>query len=181
MKIRLNEIPEDGRDYHFTRNTGEINADLQDLIQNTPYDLKFTIRPLNNKDYALKGLLTTQTQELCSLCGETFKLSLNAKINEILIESAGADKELEKQSRSNHFSELTENGPSVIEYKDDVFEMGEFAHESAAINIPFNPKCENCLKSDTGKAFNYDEDMGSFEKAKDQENPFNVLKGLKIN
>jgi len=181
MKIKLNEIPENGRDYHFNRKTGEINADLQDLIQDTPYELNFSIRPLNTKDYELKGLLQTHTQEFCSLCGENFKFNVNAKINEILIESAGADKDLEKQSRSNHFSELNENGPSVLEYNDDEFDLGAFAHESAAINIPFNPKCENCIKSDTGVPFKYDEDMGNFEKAKEKENPFNVIKGLKIN
>ncbi|MBC7456771.1 MAG: DUF177 domain-containing protein [Bdellovibrionaceae bacterium] len=181
MKIKLNEIPENGRDYILNRKTGELNDVLQDLIQTTPYDLKFSIRPLNSKDYELKGTLETHTQELCSLCGDTFKFNLNVKINEILIESAGADKDLEKQSRSNHFSELNENGPSVIEYNEDTFELGEFAHESAAINIPFNPKCESCLKTDTGKLFKYDEDMGNFEKAKEKENPFNVLKGIKIN
>jgi uncharacterized protein len=181
MKIKLNEIPENGRDYQLNRSTGEINADLQDLIQDAPYDFKFSIRPLNSKDYELKGLLETHTQELCSLCGETFKFKVNAKIHEILIESAGADKELEKQTRSNHFSELNEGGPSVIEYTDAVFELGDFAHEAAAISIPFNPKCESCLKSDTGDIFRYDEDMGNFEKAKEKENPFNVLKGFKMN
>lgn len=181
MKIKLNEIPADGREYTFNRKTAELNAVLQDLIADNPYDVKFFINPLNTKDYELKGKLTTHTQELCSLCGETFKFNVNAKIHEILIESAGADKELEKQSRSNHFSELNETGPSVVEYHDGVFEAGDFIHETAAISIPFNPKCESCLKSDTGEPFRYDEDMGNFEKAKEKENPFNVLKGLKIN
>lgn len=181
MKIKLNEIPEDGRDYHVNRATGEINADLKDLIQDHPYDLKFTIRPLNSKDYELRGVLETHTEEQCSLCGDNFPFKIKAKMHEILIEAAAPDKELEKQTRTNHFSELHESGPSVIEYKDEVFEMGAFAHEAAAISIPFNPKCENCLKTDTGKPFKYDEDMSKFEKAKEKENPFNVLKGLKIN
>jgi uncharacterized protein len=181
MKIKLNEIPESGREYHLTRTTGELNTDLQDLIADHPYELKFYIRPLNTKDYELKGSLATHTKELCSICGENFKFNIIPKIHEILIESAGQDKELEKQSRSNHFSELNENGPSVIEYSDAAFELGEFTHEAIAISIPFNPKCETCLKSDTGVPFRYDEDMGTFEKAKEQENPFSVLKGLKIN
>lgn len=181
MKIKLNEIPADGRDYHFNRATGELNADLKDLISDNPYDLKFSIHPLNTKDYELKGSLKTHTEELCSLCGDTFQFNISPKIHEILIEAAGSDKELEKQSRSNHVSELNDSGPSVIEYHDDAFELSEFTHESIAISIPFNPKCETCLKSDTGEAFRYDEDMGNFEKAKEKENPFNVLKGLKIN
>ena len=189
MKIKLNEIPEDGREYSLNRTTGEINSDLQDLIADHPYDLKFSIRPLNSKDYELKGTLETHTKELCSLCGETFKFKVKTKIHEILIESAGADKELEKQSRSNHFSELNESGPSVIEYDDATFNVGSFTHEVIGLNIPFNPKpeldadgsCKVCLQTNMNQTFKYDEDMGTFEKAKEQENPFAVLKGLKIN
>lgn len=189
MKIKLNEIPQEGRDYSFNRGTAELNADLKDLIADHPYDLQFTIRPLNTKDYELKGTLKTHTEELCSLCGETFKFKVETKIHEILIEAADKDKELEKQSRSNHFSELNEDGPSVLEYENAVFEVGEFTHEVIAINVPFNPKpelqedgsCKVCLKSNMNQSFKYDEDMSSFEKAKDKENPFNVLKGIKMN
>jgi uncharacterized protein len=189
MKIKLNEIPEDGRHYTINRTTGELNQDLQDLIADHPYDFEFSITPLNKSDYELRGTVNTTTDELCSLCGDTFKFKVQAKIHEILIEAAPEEKGLEKQSRSNHFSELNESGPSVIEYKDDVFEFGQFGHEVIALNIPFNPKpeqtangdCKVCLKTNMTQPFKYDEDMGVFEKAKEKENPFNVLKGLKIN
>jgi uncharacterized protein len=189
MKIKLNEIPEDGREYHLNRKTGEINTELQDLIADHPYELKFTIRPLNSKDYELKGSIETHTKELCSLCGETFKFKVNTKIHEILIESAGEDKELEKQSRSNHFSELNQSGPSVLEYKDATFDVGPFTHEVIGLSVPFNPKpeleadgsCKVCLQANMNQSFRYDEDMSTFEKAKEQENPFSILKGLKIN
>lgn len=189
MKIKLSEIPEDGREYHLNRKTGELNDDLKDLIADHPYELHFSIRPLNSKDYELKGTLETHTNELCSLCGETFKFNIKTKIHEILIESAGADKDLEKQSRSNHFSELNESGPSVIEYSDATFEVGDFTHEVIGLNVPFNPKpeleddgsCKVCLQANMNQIFKYDEDMSNFEAAKDKQNPFNVLKGLKLN
>ena len=32
MKIKLNEIPENGRDYKINRKSAELNEDLKDLI-----------------------------------------------------------------------------------------------------------------------------------------------------
>ena len=189
MKIKLNEIPENGRNYHLTQATGELKDSLNDLVADRDYDVQFSITPLNSKDYELRGQVTATTEELCSLCGDTFKFKINTKIHEILIEAPEINKAGEKQSRSNHFSELNESGPSVIEYADDVFEFGAFSHEIIALAIPFNPKpeltasgdCKVCLKTNMSQGFKYDEDMGIFEKAKEKENPFNILKGLKIN
>ena len=104
-------------------------------------------------------------------------------MNEILIPKPN-DKELEKQTRSNHFSELDETAPSVSEYKNEVFELGDLVHEAIAISIPFNPKpeqnddgsCKVCLKTTLTDAFMYDEKLS----IETQVSPFNVLKDVKI-
>ncbi len=187
MKINLNEIPENGREFELSHKSAELTSEIKDLVGSHPYEVKFSITPLNTHDYELKGQIQTTTSEICSLCGETFNFKINTRLHEILIQSAGPDKELEKQSRSNHFSELNESGPSVTEYHGHTFEVGEFSHQAIALSVPFNPKpeadadgnCKVCLKMNLNQEIKYDEDMGNFEKAKEKENPFNVLKNLK--
>lgn len=189
MKINLNEIPTDGRQYHLNRKSAELTPALKDLVGDHDYDVQFTITPLNSKDYELRGHVKTMTSEVCSLCGETFDFKIKAPLHEILIEAAGPDKELEKQSRSNHFSELNEGGPSVTEYSDSTFYAGEYTHQAIALAVPYNPKpeadeqgnCKVCLTMNLNQEIKYDEDMSIFEKAKEKENPFQVLKKLKLN
>lgn len=187
LQIKLHEVPEEGREYIYNKATGELNESLRDLIENNDYHATLFIKPLNHKDYALTGTIKTQTVETCSLCGETFKFPTSARINEILI-PAVANKEKEKQSRSNHFSELDESTVGVSEYKSDVFDMGEHLHEAVALSVPFNPKpvqnadgsCTVCLKSIQLGEFNYDENMGSIDSTAEKPNPFNVLKDFKV-
>ena len=57
MKIKLNEVSEIGKEYIFNRSTGELNFDLKDLIGDLPYEAEISIRPLNSKDYEVKGLI----------------------------------------------------------------------------------------------------------------------------
>lgn len=183
MKIKLHEIPEEGREYTYNRNTGELNAALADLIEDAPYEAKIFIRPLNTKNYDVAGYIKSQTTELCSQCGESFKYKAEAKVHEILI--PGAEEIKNSQfAKSNHVSELNEDGPGVSEYFGDQFDMGEFLHEAIAFSIPFNPRheandptCKTSFKSAEGDAFIYDEKMGEEKK----NNAFNVLKGLKLN
>jgi len=184
MRIKLNEIPEDGREYTFNRQTGELNEDLRDLIGDLPFEAKIFIKPMNTKNYDVRGFIKTATQEMCSLCGDTFKFKVEAKIQEILI--PGADEIKNSQfAKSNHVSELDESGPGVSEYKNDIFEVGEFLHEAIAINVPFNPKpdlnddgsCTICLKTLSQEAFYYDEKMSEVVKT----NPFQALKSIKVN
>ena len=187
LQIKLHEVPEEGREYIYNKATGELSESLRDLIENNDYQAQLFIKPLNHKDYSLTGVLKTKTVETCSLCGETFQFPTVAKINEILIPAA-PNKEKEKQSRSNHFSELDESTFGVSEYKNDVFDMGEHLHEAVALSVPFNPKpiqnangdCSVCLKSFQSGDFNYDENMGSIGSVSEKPNPFNVLKDFKV-
>lgn len=184
MKIKLNEIPEDGRDYVFNRQTAELNTILKDLIADAPFDAEIRIRPMNTKNYEIKGFIKSSTEEICSRCGENFKFKMNALINEILI--PGAEEIKNSQfSKSNHVSELNEDGPGVSEYYNDQFDLGEFLHEAIALVIPFNPRhaendpdCQVEFKLDsTSEALIYDEKMSEQKKT----NAFEALKNLKLN
>lgn len=187
MKIKLHEIPEDGREYIFDRKTGELNSVLADLIDKAEYTVQMYIRPLNTKNYDVKGSIKSTTNELCSHCGEDFAFKAQASFHEILI--PGAEEIKNSQfSKSNHVSELKEDGPGVSEYYDDQFDAGEFLHEALAFSIPFNPRhekgdpdCKPVLKSEDSDAFKYDEKMSNTIEQEKKNNAFNVLKGLKLN
>lgn len=187
MKIKLNEIPEDGREYIINRKTGELNSVLADLIKDAPYDAQVFIRPLNTKNYDLKGSIKSHTNEICSHCGENFKFKAEAQVHEILI--PGAEEIKNSQfSKSNHVSELKEDGPGVSEYFADQFDLGELLHEAIAFSVPFNPRhekgdpeCKTILKSEDADTFIYDEKMSNTIEAEKKENAFNILKGLKLN
>lgn len=189
MKLRLNDIPADGQEFTFNQKTGEMTPAIKDLVGQNDYELTVFIKPLNHRDYEMKGILKAKTSELCSLCGENFAFPIKTKLNEILIPAEPEEKDLEKQSRSNHFSELDNDGPSVSEYEDGSFDIGEYTHQLIGLTVPFNPKpcikengdCEVCLKPNMNKPIRYDEDMTKFEAEKQKQNPFNVLKNIKPN
>ncbi len=176
MKIRLNEIPEDGREYILNRKTAELNTSLQDLIQNAPYDVELKIRPINTKDFEMFGTVQTQTPQQCSTCGEDFQFPVRRRINEILIPQPEEDRTGKYAKSSIPISE-TEGSLTVTNYKNSQLDLGEFIHEAVALEIPFNPRCETCLKKANDAPFIYDEKMSEEEKP----NPFKSLKDLKLN
>jgi len=188
-KIKLNEVPEEGREYVFNQNTAELNADLADLIGSSPFSATVYIRPLNTKDFELRGQVQASTNEDCSLCGESFKLPAKIQMSEILIPSTHRSSEKNdktgKQSKPNHISDLANDGTGVTEYQGEEFEIGQCIRQAIALSVPFNPKppvnekgdCSVCLMSQMTEPFSYDENMGNVEK----KNPFAVLKGVKLN
>ncbi len=183
MKIKLNEIPEDGREYILNRNTGELNTVLQDLVLNTPYDVKILIKPINSKDFEMTGTIKATTDEDCSRCGEDFSFNVDKKIHEILIPFQEEDRTSKYARSSTPISEESA-AMSVINYRSSQIDLGEYVHEAIAIEVPFNPAppcngkgdCMVCNQPVQQKPFIYDEKMSEDEKP----NPFKALKDLKI-
>jgi uncharacterized protein len=175
MKIRLNEVPEEGQNYDYNRNTAELNEVLKDLIQNNDYQVHAFLKPLNAKDFTLTGNVTTKRREQCSRCAEDFDQKIERKLNEILIPH-------QEQDRTGKYSKSSvkigdEEDVSVTEYNKQQFDIGEFIHEAIALEIPYVVYCETCQKAGSEAAFNYDEKMSEDTKP----NPFQALKGLKLN
>lgn len=184
MRINLLDLPEEGKQFHWSTKTGEINLVLSDLIKNSAYEAEFFIRPINNRDFDLTGIIRTQLPEQCSRCGLDFTFGVNQKFHEILIPEQKLDRG-GKYARVNHISDIQTEELSVSEYQPQGhFDMGEFLHEQVALALSFNPappeddkgNCSICEIPVRGKDFSYKEDMPEEPKA----NPFNVLKNLKI-
>lgn len=146
MKIRLNEIPQDGRAYDFDRESGELNGDLQDLIGERAYKVNLFIKPIGNA-YEMRGSLKANVPEVCSACGYDFDQSVERKVNEILFE----EQDEHRKSHSVHGNQSVEfesSGPSMIPVKGDVFDAGAYVHEAIALEEPLYPVCGpngNCL------------------------------------
>lgn len=184
MKINLTEIPEEGKSFVCTQKTGELNVVLKDLIGDHAFHSEFFIKPLNSKDFELRGFIKTELPEDCSRCGIGFDLKIHPKFNAILIPRQSDDR-TGKYAKVNHVSEALEEGPEVAEYDGMVFNMGEYVHEAVAIAAPFNPAgpedekgdCSICGIQVRGRNFGYNEEMP----AEKPESPFAVLKNIKLN
>lgn len=176
MKIRLNEIPEEGRSYDFNRSTAELNEALKDLIASNAYDVNLYVKPLNSKDYTLNGEVKTQIAEQCSRCAEDFSLPIVRKINEILIPTLEQDR-TSKYAKSKTLNSEGEEEISVSEYSNLQFDLADFLHEAIALEIPYTAHCINCSDPEKAKPYIYDEKMGEETKP----NPFKALKGIKLN
>ncbi len=184
MKIRLTDISKDGHRYNWTRQTGEINSILADLIGSNTYEADFFIKALNSRDYEMTGRIVAKTPQVCSRCASEIDFPIDAKFHEILIPKQEQPRNA-KYGKVNHVSDLHENGIEVSEYENLTFDMGEFLHEVIGLAIPFNPACmptadgtpPKCGNPLTDQPFIYNEEM-PVEKP---QNPFAALKNLKLN
>jgi len=183
-RIRLTDIPEEGKKFLWNRETQELNTVLEDLISSEAFTVDFEIRPVNKRDYMMTGYIQTQAPEACSLCGLDFKFPVRVKIHEILIPRQPEDR-TGQYARVNHVSDAQDQGPQSVEYDDNLhFNMGEYVHEAIALAIPYNPKpetkengeCVTCGLDLNRHNFGYEDNM---ETAKPQ-SPFAALKNLKI-
>ena len=179
MKIRLAEIPEDGRQFSFTRESGELNAALKDLLPGAPYRVDLTIRPLGNA-YEMEGKVVTSLKEICSLCGWDLNLPLNKNFKEVLVEEPEVDRETHHVHGNQSVNFLAEGSSTT--YKDELFDAGEFFHELVAISEPLypscgDPDCEHLEEANVKRA----ELAAEFAKANgdEQTNPFAELAKLK--
>jgi uncharacterized protein len=139
VKIRLKEIPQDGRSYDFDRKSGELDASLEDLVGQNEYEVNMFIKPIGNA-YELRGHLKTAVTEVCSTCGYDFELPIQRKFHEILFE----EQEDHRKSHSVHGNQSVDflgEGPSMAPYRGDIFDAGEYAHEQIGLSQPFYPTC----------------------------------------
>lgn len=183
-RIRLNDIPPEGKDFHWDNASKELNEILKDLIQSEDFTVKFSIRPMNHRDFMMTGNIVTQSPESCSLCAMDFKFPIRVAINEILIPYQPEER-TSQYARVNHVSDAPDNGPQAVQYdENEQFDMGAYVHEAIGLAIPFNPKPEtkangDCILCDLNQIthnFGFEDKM----ETKKPESPFAVLKNLKL-
>ena len=182
MKIRLKEIPPEGRHYIFDRASGELNDALVDLIEERAYLAEMDIKPIGNA-YELRGTLQTSVPEVCSTCGYDFDLAIERKFHDILFE----EHEEYRKSHSmqgNQSVDFLAEGPSMTPYRNDIFDAAEYVHEVIALAEPFYPKCGGnaCKHEEEASEIRrkLEADFAKAEEAKAGHPAFSVLKGLEL-
>jgi uncharacterized metal-binding protein YceD (DUF177 family) len=176
--IRLNELPDQGRTFVYSRSTGEIQAQLEDLLGDRDYSVRLQITPLGQA-FRIEGQIQSGLDLQCSLCGIDFAFPLDIQINELLAVLPRLPKN-GQYSRANHQSDLDESQPFCTELSSYDFDMGAFVREQIAVQEPSRPtarpdcetQCENYRALKT---------TGLLESQTTKSQPFDVLKGLKLN
>lgn len=184
VKIRLGEIPADGREYTYSRKTGEMNDSLADLIGKEDYQVEFRIKPIGNA-YDLEGKLSTSLSEICSTCGYDFQMPVARKFHEILIEDEGEDRKAQSV-HGNQSVDFLEQDLSVASYRGEIFNADDYVHEVIAIAEPFYPTCGadgDCLHIEEVNEIRkrLEAELAAADEAKDVGHPaFSVLKELEL-
>lgn len=184
MIINLADIPEEGRDYEYTNASGEVTAALADLIGENKYFIQFNLKPLNSRDFTLTGTLKTRSKEICSYCGLGIQFPVLVKFMEYVI----PPQEMTRDGhyiRSSNFIENEADGPQSFEYSEGMkLNIGEYLHETIALNVPYNPAPEINEKGDCGDCgINVQGLLKTYEEKPtplEETNPFAVLKSLKV-
>ncbi len=183
LKIRLTDIPDHGKSFHYSEKDAEAVRCLQYLLDRNPFQVQVELRPLNSSNYELKGSLQAKSLQQCSRCAEDFDYELKQNIHEILLPEMEVGR-TERYAKTSTPSDTEGADFSSLSYDagEMTFDLGEYLHEIVALAIPTNPapkvvknQCSICPKKVVPGAFDYD------ETTEDQkESPFDVLKNLKM-
>lgn len=184
MKIRLKEVPAEGRDYVFDRESRALDRDLESLLGKNDYRLEMKIQPINGA-YELRGHLKTTVSEICSSCGYEISLRIDRKLHEILFEEEKDDRKAQSV-HGNQAVDYFSQGPSMTPVYNEILDVGQFAHETIALVVPFYPLCGDngtCLRADEAREIRrrLEAEFAMADQAKEVGHPaFSVLKGLSV-
>lgn len=150
--VHLNDLPEEGREYVYNQDSGELTSSISDLIGDNPYKIHIHIRPVGNA-FELKGQLETQLDLACSRCALEFKYSVKTPLSELLLVVDELPR-TGRQAQVNHVTELDSSAPDYVTLPSDSFDVADFVHEIIAISEPSQPlgkpdcddNCENLLE-----------------------------------
>jgi len=178
-EIALKDLPPEGRDFSYTRETGELNDALKDLIGPNSYEVTFKITPMGNA-FDLKGSVRTAMDLECSLCAIDLKHPVHERLNEMLVVQKPLNKG-DQLSKANHAHEWVEDGPDYVMLESEVFHVPDYIHEVIGLAEPIRPlgkpgcdmSCEN-LKDDVKRW------LVGHETTTIKDNPFKVLEKMKL-
>jgi len=148
-QIMLRELPPEGREYKYDRESGELNDILKDLIDQNDYAVKLTVRPIGNA-FDVQGEIKTAMDLQCSLCAIDFQFPVNQKFHEVLVINDPLDKG-DQLTKANHSSEWDPSQPEGVYLEAPRLSVGEFIHELVGIAEPMRPlgrpSCEEACEN----------------------------------
>lgn len=184
LHINLKELPPEGQEFTYSRQSGELNGILKDVVGDNLYIASVTITPMGNT-FDLRGSFQSKMDLQCSLCAMDFKHAVDLKLHEmIVVMKKQALGKGDQQTKTNHAHEWEAQGPDYIILDSDTFHIGEYLHEMVALAEPLRPlgkpDCDENCDNLSGRAqrpwLSYGEGAGESVKA----NPFQVLEKFKL-
>lgn len=170
VRIQLSEIPDEGRQFQYNRDSGELNHLLEDIIGKNTYSVDLRLQPSGNV-YSISGDIRTQLETQCSHCGRDMEYPVNDSFNELIVIE---DPRPRKSDSSHSMSEDSSIYCNHIQSQN--FNIGEFVHEHIAASEPFVVKCE---RADCDSFFEKAQKSASAPENMGKQNPFEALKNFK--
>ena len=147
LSIQLKELPEQGRDFHFTRKSGELNQVLKSFAGDNPYDIQIHIRR-SGPSYLIQGNIEVWLNLICSRCAVDFKYKLSKSFRESLViqpKKSGGKKVIRLSCNVRGDGE---DFCAVL--SDSLFSIGDFLRELITVEEPLRPLGkENCDSDDS--------------------------------
>jgi uncharacterized protein len=169
--VDLKNLPEDGESFEFSRQSGELNQALKDLVPQADYTIDLTVKPMGNV-FEIGGNIDTELELTCSRCGRDMKFPVQDKFQELIV----VTKEKPRAGHSGHTGGDLSEGPYCNYLTHYSLDLGEFVHEHIASAEPYAPHCNRLdCESFLQRA------QGEISADKDEPtSPFAALKNLSI-
>lgn len=181
-EILLKELPPEGREYEYDRDSGELANALGKLIGDNDYVVRLSVRPIGNA-YDVQGELKTSLNLQCALCAIDFKFPVNQKFHEVLVIEGPLHKG-DQHTKANHSSEWDASQPEGIYLETPIFSVGEFVHELVAIAEPMRPLgrpgCEDACENRKDGVQREWLSVGPKDSNSIRNQPFAVLEKMKL-
>lgn len=172
--ILLQELPDSGKSFDYTSDSGELNDSLKDAVGENAYKVNLFVERIGNAWQATGKILSTQDLE-CSRCGTDLKSSVDLDVREIIMVHPEMPRS-GKTAKVNHSTDLDPLAPDCLILHKPELNVGEFVRELVVLNEPFKPlckkPCENPYLASQAQAQGPPDDSKS---------PFSVLKDFKLN
>ena len=137
LTIRLKNIPNKGWEFHFDRQSRDLNQVLRDLIADNNYSIDVHIQPTGESTYKIKGVIETHLNLLCSRCAYEFKHKIRKDFSEKIIVQKKQERN-EREVRINHYSEQSQQENFTV-LNDSLFNLADFIYEMITIEEPIRP------------------------------------------
>lgn len=174
--ISLKNLPTEGESLTYSEKTGELTEKLEDLIENQPYKVDLSLRPLGNA-YEITGKIETSLNTLCSRCGRDMIYPIEDQFTELII----IESERSRGGHSGHTGLKLDEGPFCNHFSSPDLDIGEFIHEHMVSSEPYILECKRSDCEDIVKnASQRGQKETPSEVAPAGKSPFSALKDLKV-
>lgn len=172
--VILKELPPEGREYSYSKSSGELDASLKDLVSDSPYNVDIQITPIGNA-FEIAGKIATQMNVPCSRCGRDMDQPIEDNFRELILVE---DPRPRGEQGSHTASHLVNDGPYCNYVTSQHFDIANFVHEHVASSEPFIVECGRADCEAWMEKAAVLPDRGAPLTAK--ESPFAVLKDLRL-